>query len=59
MGLPIWGGRKIKLGIKKLFSKSVGPTFLYGTASPRTACTIRVSATSLADTLNIRVSVTC
>jgi hypothetical protein len=26
--LPIRGGRKIKLGIKKLFSKSVGPHIL-------------------------------
>jgi hypothetical protein len=58
--LPIRGGRKIKLGIKKNYSVRVSvPTFLYGTARLGTARTVRVSATSLADTLNIRVSVAC
>ena len=58
--LPIQGGRKIKLDIKKIYSVRVSaPTFLYGTAELGTARPVRVSATSLADTLKIRVSVAC
>jgi hypothetical protein len=46
-----------KLGIKKIYSLIVSaPIFLYGTARLETARTVRVSATSLADTLNVRVS---
>jgi hypothetical protein len=56
--LPIRGGRKIKLDIKKIYSVRVSaPTFLYGTAGLGTARPVRVSATLLANTLNIRVSV--